>query len=85
MITVGCGGDSKTHLPEIYFPRPHLLYLTSLLKKYEMPFMICTQLRPDLLEHLRDLEFNKSTNSPLITRYIDRPFFDPWYSGNYFF
>jgi hypothetical protein len=34
---------------------------------------------------LRDLEFNKSTNSPLITRYIDRPFFDPCYSGNHFF
>ena len=34
---------------------------------------------------VRDLEFNKSTNSPLITRYIDRPFFDPCYSGNHFF
>jgi DNA helicase-2/ATP-dependent DNA helicase PcrA len=35
--------------------------------------------------NLRDLEINKSTISPLITRYIDRPFFDPCYAGKHFF
>ncbi len=52
MNTIDWGGDSKIHLPEIYFSRPHLLYWTSFLKKHEMSFMIWTRLRPDLLEHL---------------------------------
>ena len=54
-----------------------------------LPQIVLSLIDPEIIREsvrrLRDLEFNKSTDSPLIARYIDRPFFDPCYAGKHFF